>query len=102
LPRRRGRRTLPSYALHRCQTAILAHPPDPYPASGITIRWAKKRISGFATTANNRIRANTPASPDRIRENPPIHYDDASDAGVGAKSEAGANATDDSLPFGRR
>jgi hypothetical protein len=35
--------------------------------------------------ANNRIGVNTPASPDRIKEKSPLQYDDASDAGVGAK-----------------
>ena len=86
MPRQRGRRTLPSYASHCCQTASLAHPLDPYPASGITILWAKKRTSGFATMANNRIGVNTPASPDRIKEKSPLQYDDASDAGVGARA----------------
>jgi hypothetical protein len=83
---RRDRRKLSSYASHRCQTATLAHPLDAHLASGIAALWAKKRTSGFAAISGNRVKANTLASPDRIREKSPLLYDLASDACV-AKSD---------------
>ena len=81
------RRKLPSYATHRRQTAILAHPLDAPAASGIVAVWAKKRTSGFAAILGHRLKANTLASLDRIREKSPLLYDAVSDAGVGAKSD---------------
>lgn len=85
---RRSRRKLPSYASHRCQTATLAHTFDAHVASMVAVFWAKKRTSGSAAISNNRIRADTPASADRIREKLPLFYDGAADACVAAKSDA--------------
>jgi hypothetical protein len=87
LPMRRGRRKLLSYASHRRQTATPAHPLDAHGASGIVAVWAKNRTSGFATIFGHRVKVNTLASLDRLREKSPLAYDAASDAGVGAKSE---------------
>ena|ERR1700732_3103711 len=50
--------------------------------------YAEKRTSGSATIRGNRLRENPRLSDDGIRGNPPLHYDVASDAGVGAKSDA--------------
>ena len=83
---RRSRRKLPSYASHRRQTATLAHPLDAHAASGIVAVRAQNCTSGFAAIVGHRVKANTLASLDRTREKSPLAYDDASDAGVGAKS----------------
>jgi hypothetical protein len=48
--------------------------------------YAEKRTSGSAPIRRNRLRENPRLSDDGIRGNPPLRYDDASDAGVGAKS----------------
>src|ERR1700722_1622332 len=50
----------------------------------------KKRTSGSAAIRSHRVRKKSRLSDDGIRGNPPLRYDDASDAGVGAKS--GSNA----------
>jgi hypothetical protein len=50
----------------------------------------KNRTSGSAAIPANRIRKNEQLSEDRTWGNPPLAYDGASDAGVGAESEATA------------
>ena len=54
--------------------------------------YAEKRTEGFDTIRSNPLRENPRLSDDGIRGNPPLHYDDASDAGVGAKSVSGARS----------
>ena len=50
-----------------------------------TVIYGEKRTSGSATIRGNCLRENPRLSDDGIRGNPPLHYDVASDAGVGAK-----------------
>jgi|SRR5271170_6035945 len=47
----------------------------------------EKRTSWFDALRDNCLRENPRLSDDGIRGNRPLRYDDASDAGVGAKSE---------------
>jgi hypothetical protein len=49
--------------------------------------YGEKRTSGFVAIRDNRLREKPRLSDYGIRGNPSLHYDDASDAGVGAKSE---------------
>jgi hypothetical protein len=56
-----------------------------------TVIYGEKRTSGSATIRGNCLRENPRLSDDGIRGNPPLLYDVASDAGVGAKSGPCAN-----------
>jgi hypothetical protein len=80
-----------SHASCRRHITTFAHPTlDANITSVVATIGAKKRTSGFAAIANSCVRANMPATPDRIREKSPLLYDVASDAGVAAKSELNA------------
>jgi hypothetical protein len=50
-----------------------------------TVIYGETRTSGSSTTRRHRLRENPRLSDDGIRGNPPLRYDAASDAGVGAK-----------------
>jgi hypothetical protein len=57
-----------------------------------TVIYGEKRTSGFTAIRRNRIRENPRLGDEGIRGNPLLHYDAASDAGVGAKSEEADNS----------